>query len=84
MNVKPKLDLLEADVLMRIAAHRDAAQKTAGALPVALLVCITALVGGLWTGIAGSRHAPQARGSEAALLADDLRLAPSSLLVSNQ
>jgi hypothetical protein len=74
---------LETDVLEQIAAHRQA-QRSAGTLPIALLVAITALATGLLTGISEPNQKPIGQGSEAALLADDVGLAPSSLLASNQ
>jgi len=42
------------------------------------------LASGVRTGIAQPHRQVAARGSEAALLADDVGLAPSSLLASNQ
>jgi len=83
MKLDPSLDMLESDVLARIASHRQA-QKHLRALPVTLLICFTALASGWLTGWASPHHkAPPAR-SEAALLADDVGLAPSSLLASSQ
>jgi hypothetical protein len=82
MKFDPSLDLLETDVLSRIAAHRQA-QKNLRALPVMLLICFTALAGGWLTGWASPHHKAPAPRSEAALLADDVSLAPSSLLASN-
>jgi hypothetical protein len=79
----PSLDGLESEVLSRIATHRQA-QRPTGALPVALLLAFTALASGLVTGIAGPHRHSAARSSEAALLADEISLAPSSLLASNQ
>jgi hypothetical protein len=83
MKLDPTLDMLEADVLSRIAAHRQA-QKSLRSLPVALLICVMALASGWLTGWASPHHKAPASGSEAALLADDVGLAPSSLLASNQ
>jgi len=85
MNTRPgpSLDGLESDVLLRIAAHRRS-QNTRSALPVALLVAFTALASGLLTGISEPHRHGAGRGSEAALLADEVKLAPSSLLASNQ
>jgi hypothetical protein len=77
------LDALETHVLSRIAARRRA-QQAAGMLPIALLVSITALASGLLTGISEPYRWATRQGSEAALLADDVSLAPSSLLASNQ
>jgi hypothetical protein len=75
------LDALESELLARIAAHR-VARKTSATLSVALLLAFTALAGGVVTGITEPRH--KTAGSEAALLAEDAGLAPSSLLASNQ
>jgi hypothetical protein len=77
------LEALEIDVLSRIAAHRQAEQ-SAGTLPIALLVSVTALASGLLTGISEPQRGASRQGSEAALLADDVSLAPSSLLASSQ
>ncbi len=82
MKLDPSLDMLESDVLSRIASHRQA-QQHLRALPVTLLICFTALAGGWLTGWAGPHHKAPPR-SEAALLADDVSLTPSSLLASNQ
>jgi hypothetical protein len=76
------LDQLEGDVLARIALHRRSLTGPK-VLPVALVICAAALIGGLLTGRAQSRHVPP-KGSEAALLAEDVSLAPSSLLASNR
>jgi hypothetical protein len=75
---EPTLEALESAVLGRIAAHR-ASRNSAFTLSVALAVAITALACGVLTGIGKSNHP----GSEAALLDDDVGLAPSSLLASN-
>ncbi len=83
MKLNCSLDSLESDVLSRIASHRQA-QRSWRALPVALLICFTALASGWVTGWAGPRHKARPAASEAALLADDVSLAPSSLLASNQ
>jgi hypothetical protein len=77
------LDKLESALLRRIAAHRAARNSTI-TLSVAALVALTALASGVRTGIAQPHRQVAARGSEAALLADDVGLAPSSLLASNQ
>jgi hypothetical protein len=77
------LDALESEVLQQIAAHRQA-RYSKGTLPIALLVTVTALATGLLIGISEPRPAPVRPGSEAALLADDVSLAPSSLLANNQ
>jgi hypothetical protein len=77
------LDGLESDVLLRIAAHRRS-QNSRSPLPVALLLAFAALAGGLLTGISEPHRHGAGRGSEAALLADEVQLAPSSLLASNQ
>jgi len=83
MRPEISLDALETAVLSRIAAHRRA-QESAGTLPIALLVSVTALASGLLTGISEPYQWAARQGSEAALLADDVSLAPSSLLASNQ
>jgi hypothetical protein len=83
MKFDTSLDTLESDVMSRIVSHRQA-QKSLRALPVALLVCFTALASGWLTGSARPHHRPPPSSSEAALLADDVDLAPSSLLASNQ
>jgi hypothetical protein len=83
VRADPSLDKLEADVLSRVAGHR-ASMKSRSALPVALLVAFTALAGGLLTGISEPHRHGAGRASEAALLADEVSLAPSSLLASNQ
>jgi len=77
------LERLESAVLRRIAAHR-AARNSIVTISVAALVALTALASGVRTGIAQPHRQVAARGSEAALLADDVGLAPSSLLASNQ
>jgi hypothetical protein len=76
------LDDLEAEVLKQIAAHRQA-RYSKGTLPIALLVTVTALATGMLIGISEPRQTPARPGSEAALLADDVSLAPSSLLANN-
>jgi hypothetical protein len=83
MKLNPSLDSLESDVLTRIASHRQA-QESLRAVPVALLICFTALAGGWVTGWANPHYKARPAASEAALLADDVSLAPSSLLASNQ
>jgi hypothetical protein len=76
------LDTLETAVLERIAAHR-ASRNAAVSLSVALMVALTALASGVFTGIAEPPHRTAGQGSEAVLLADDVGLAPSFLLASN-
>jgi hypothetical protein len=83
MNLDASLDTLESDVLLRIAAHRQT-QKSLRALPVAAVVCCTALASGWLAGSGRPHHRVPRSSSEAALLAEDVGLAPSSLLVSNQ
>jgi hypothetical protein len=75
-----RLEQLEADVLRRIAAFRQTGS-SAGVYPVGALVTVCALLAGLAIGV---RHAHQTvvTGSEAAVLADDASLAPSTLLAS--
>ena len=82
LDSDPSLARLEAAVLSRIAAHRDAVKATR-ALAVPILITMTALAGGLVTGI-GQPHQNTTNSSEAALLAEEATLAPSSLLASNQ
>ena len=82
LNSDPSLARLEAAVLSRIAAHRDAV-KAIRALAVPILITMTALASGLVTGI-GQLHRRTTNSSEAALLAEEATLAPSSLLASNQ
>jgi hypothetical protein len=83
MNSAPILDQIESDVLRRIAEHRSSRQ---AAHPVALALILTAVAlgGGLAKGMAGTHRPPSHPGCEAALLADEIRLAPSSLLASRQ
>jgi hypothetical protein len=81
MNNEPELDRLESEILARIRRHR-LDQSSIRPLPIAIVVCVSALAGGLLTGLA-ERHRDAPPGSEAALLADDLSLAPSSLLASS-
>ena len=76
-------DALEADVLARIAAHR-LAQRSIGSLAVPLLVAFAALAGGLVTGISEPHPKALRLVSEAALLDDDVGLAPSSRLASTR
>jgi hypothetical protein len=78
--IDPSLDQLEVQVLARIAAHRSA---HTGALPIGVVVTLSALVVGLAIGVAQS-GGPHTSGSETAVLADDAGLAPSTLLASNQ
>ena len=83
MKFDPSLSRLESDVMSRIALHRQA-QKSLHGLPIALLICFAALASGWLTGWERPHHKASPSGSEAALLADDVSLAPSSLLASNQ
>jgi hypothetical protein len=80
--VNPSLESLESDVLTRIAAHR-AVRGSGNPVRTLLLVGGMALLSGLLVGMAQPHRTPWPRGSERALLADDTRLVPSSLLVSN-
>jgi hypothetical protein len=73
---------LESAVLARIVAHR-AARRSTIAFSIAALVAITALAGGVLTGISAPHRSSSDPGSEATLLAEDVGLAPSSLLASN-
>jgi hypothetical protein len=83
MSSAPLLDQLEPDVLQRIAEHRRSHQSM-HAVPLALLLAVAALGGGLAKGMTGTRPPIHHPGCEAALLADEIRLAPSSLLASRQ
>jgi hypothetical protein len=76
-----RLDHLETDVLARIADYRRAGS-SAGVYPVGAIVMVCALLAGIAIGLQRSQPAP-ASGSEAAVLADDARLAPSALLAGN-
>lgn len=76
------LDQLEFEVLARICAHRQARR---GALPVGLFVTLTALAAGVVMGLLQPPHnGAIMRGSEMVVLADDARLAPSTLLTASQ
>jgi len=79
-ELDPRLERVEAEVLARIAAVRQADSST-GVYPVGAIVMVCALLAGLAIGV---RHAERtsAPGSEAAVLADDASLAPSALLVN--
>jgi hypothetical protein len=83
LDSDPSLAKLEAAVLSRIAAHRDGV-KAMRALTVPVLITVTALASGLATGIGDQLHRRTTNSSEAALLAEEATLAPSSLLASNQ
>jgi hypothetical protein len=83
MNSNDRLDRLEADVLKRIDAHRRM-RSARFSLLLGTLLAVTALGSGLWTGVSELQRRTTRPGSEAALLDDDLSLAPSSLLASNQ
>jgi hypothetical protein len=76
------LDGLESAVLGRIALHR-AARRSTISFSIAALVAFFALAGGVLTGISTPRRGSSDPRSEAALLADDVGLTPSSLLASN-
>lgn len=76
------LDTLESAVLRRIARHRVTSRSTA-AFSIAALLGLTALAGGVLTGRMAPHPTAAGPGSESALLADDVGLAPSSLLASN-
>jgi hypothetical protein len=73
---------LESALLGRIALHR-AARRSTIAFSIAALVAISALAGGVLTGISTPRRGTSDPRSEATLLADDVGLTPSSLLASN-
>ena len=79
MRSHPPLDDVEHLVLARIRAHR-AQQRHPRPLPIAvpLAVCaLAAVVGVCLSRITLPRHSPD---SEAVVLADDVALAPSTLL----
>jgi hypothetical protein len=76
------LDTLESAVLQRIARHR-VTRSPAAAFSIAALLGLTALASGVLTGMMAPHHPAAGSGSESALLADDVGLAPSSLLASN-
>ncbi len=77
------VDELETAVLARIAQHRQD-QLDPGTLPTGLTLAAIALTAGMVIGWNQSRQLGNPHRSETVLLADDARLAPSSLLVSNQ
>jgi len=76
------LDTLESAVMQRIARHR-ATRGSPVAFSIAALLGLTALASGVLTGRMAPHHAAAESGSESALLADDVGLAPSSLLAGN-
>ncbi len=78
MNMHRTLDDLEGDVMARIARHR-AAQLDAGTLPAGITLAVMALTIGLAIGWNQARQMTPQHGSESIVLADDARLAPSSL-----
>jgi hypothetical protein len=82
MTPENPLEQLEATVLQRIADYRQK-QRTSGSLPLDVSVAVLALAAGVMIGHWVPRHESAARGSEAVVLADDVRLAPSTLLASN-
>jgi hypothetical protein len=81
-NSDRKLDTLESAVLQRIARHRIT-HRSAVAFSLSALLGLGALAGGVLTGMMAPHPATAGSGSESALLADDVGLAPSSLLASN-
>lgn len=84
--MKPRIhsvDELETAVLARIARHRQD-QLDPGTLPTGLTLAVIALTVGMVIGWSQARQLTSPHRSENVLLADDARLAPSSLLVSNQ
>lgn len=82
MNVPlgERLEHLEQDVLIRIAAHRRASQSRA-ALPISVVVAACALIVGLGVGVESAQHYRH-MGAETVVLGDDALLAPSSLLAN--
>ncbi len=83
MKTTVPLDRLEIDVLARIRRHREE-RGALRPLRLAFLVCTVALLSGWLTGHARSQGGAISAGSEATVLADDVSLAPSSLLASNR
>jgi hypothetical protein len=83
MKTAAPLDRVEIDVLARIRRHREE-RRSLRPVQVALAVCTLALLSGWFTGHAQLHKRAIPTGSEAAVLADDVSLAPSSLLASNQ
>jgi len=77
------LNDLESTVLMRIARHREE-QLDPGTLPTGLALAAVALTVGMFIGWNQARQSSSPHGSETMLLADDARLAPSSILASAQ
>lgn len=83
MKSTHSLNDLESTVLARIARHREE-QLDAGTLPTGVALAAVALTVGMVIGWNQSRQLTSPHGSETMLLADDARLAPSSLLASNR
>ena len=73
------LDHLELDVLARIARHRED-QSDPETLPTGLTLAIAALSVGMVIGWTQSQRAVSDPASETIVLADEARLAPSTLL----
>jgi hypothetical protein len=70
--------------MLRITAHRRLDTTSRSAVPIGVVVMACALIAGLGVGVARAQQQHQHRilASEAVVLGDDARLAPSSLLVS--
>jgi hypothetical protein len=83
VSYEASLARLEADVLARIAAHRQM-QSGRRSLPVGVLLVVGALAAGLGAGIFHARGAAGTLPSETVVLAEDSSMAPSSLLVSTR
>jgi hypothetical protein len=73
------LDRLELDVLARITRHRED-QNDPGTLPAGLTLAVAALSVGMLIGWSQSQRAVSDPASERIVLADEARLAPSTLL----
>lgn len=82
MPPESPLDQLEATVLQRMLDYRQK-QRTSGSLRLDVSVTLIALTVGLLIGHWAPRPGTATRGSEAVVLADDVRLAPSTLLASS-
>jgi hypothetical protein len=76
------LESLETDVMARIGRHRT--NQDRGTLPAGTFLAVVALTVGIAIGFSQAQSLPGIRGSESIVLADDVRLAPSALLVSTR
>jgi hypothetical protein len=82
MTPENSLEQLEATVLQRMADYRRR-QRASGSVRLDVSVTLIALAVGLVIGHWVPRHGTATRSSEAVVLADDVRLAPSTLLASS-